>query len=829
MKNNKETEMDNILFIHNQNNVEVIPIVADDDEQSLMETEIPNELPILPLRNTVLFPGVVMPLTVGRKKSKQLINDVNNGSRLLGCTAQINSEIDNPSQDDLFETGTLARVLKIIEMPDKTISVIIQGLKRFNIVDMVATEPYFKAKATSLPELLPYEQENEFSALVSSVKDVALQIVKLNRAIPHEVSFAIQNIQRSIFLINFICSNSDIKLSDKQDLLEIDDIKERARKLLETLKKQIEQLRIKNDIEQKTKQEISQQQKEFLLQQQMKTIQEELGGSPIEKELKELKEQAKKKKWSKEIAEHFNKEANKLQFMNPAAGEYSVQLNYLKTMLEIPFGEFTNDNFDLKKAEKVLNEDHYGLDKVKDRILEHLSVLKLKGDMKAPILCLIGPPGVGKTSLGKSIARSLERKYIRMSLGGLRDESEIRGHRKTYIGAMPGRIIQNIKKAKSANPVFMLDEVDKVGNDFRGDPSSALLEVLDPEQNETFYDNYLEVDFDLSHTMFIATGNTMATINPALRDRMEIIYISGYIPEEKIEIAKRHLLPRQLKKHGLKKNQIRFDDNALKFIVESYTKESGVRNLEKQIAKVIRRIARKIATGEKHTNTIKTSHVKDILGFPKYYKEDYEGNELAGVVTGLAWTQYGGDILYIETSLSRGNGKLTITGNLGDVMKESATIALEYIKAHSDVLEIDPKLFDHWNVHLHVPEGAIPKDGPSAGITMATSIASAFTQRKIRMKTAMTGEITLRGRVMPVDGIKEKILAAKRSGITDIVLSKKNEKDIQEIKDIYTKGLRFHYVDTILDVLDFALLKQKVKKPRDISIPEQSSKNSSRE
>ncbi|MGM0649312.1 MAG: endopeptidase La, partial [Bacteroidota bacterium] len=814
----------NPLYLQDQQNAEVIPIVADEDEQSLMDTELPEELPILPLRNTVLFPGVVMPLTVGREKSKQLINDVNNGSRLLGCTAQKNSEIDNPAQKDLHETGTLARILKIIEMPDKTVSVIIQGLKRFNLVDIIATEPYFKAHTASLPELLPYEEDREFTALVSSVKDVALQIVKLNRAIPHEVSFAIQNIQRPTFLINFICANSDIKLAHKQDLLEIDDIKERATKLLEILNKQIEQLHIKNDIEQKARQEISQQQKEFLLQQQMKTIQEELGGSPMEKELKELKEKAKKKKWSKPIAEHFEKEADKLQFMNPAAGEYSVQLNYLKTMLEVPFGEFTKDSFDLKKAEKVLNEDHYGLDEVKDRILEHLSVLKLKGDMKAPILCLVGPPGVGKTSLGKSIARSLGRKYIRMSLGGLRDESEIRGHRKTYIGAMPGRIIQNIKKARSANPVFMLDEVDKVGNDFRGDPSSALLEVLDPEQNQTFYDNYLEVDFDLSHTMFIATGNTISTVHPALRDRMEIIHISGYIPEEKIEIAKRHLLPRQLKKHGLKENQISFEDNALKYIVEFYTKESGVRNLEKQIATVIRRIARKIATGEKATKKVKTGHVKDILGFPKYYKEDYEGNELAGVVTGLAWTQYGGDILYIETSLSKGNGKLTITGNLGDVMKESATIALEYIKAHSDVLNLDPELFNHWNVHLHVPEGAIPKDGPSAGITMAVSMASAFTQRKIRKNTAMTGEITLRGRVMPVGGIKEKILAAKRSGITEIILSEKNEKDVKEIKDMYKKGLRFHYVDTILDVLDFALLKQKVDKPRDISISEKEEK-----
>jgi ATP-dependent Lon protease len=816
-----KSEYDNFLELQGQDNADVIPIVANEDEESLMNEEIPEQLPVLPLRNTVLFPGVVMPLTVGRKKSKQLIDDVNNNSRLLGCVAQKDPEVDEPGEEDLFATGTLAKILKIIEMPDGTVSVIIQGLRRFEVLSYLKNDPYFVAETRALPELKPFEQDSEFVALVSSLKDVSLQIVKLNKSIPHEVSFAIQNIQRYTFLINFICSNSDVPPREKQDLLEIDDIKERGTKLLEILSKQIEHLRIKNDIEQKARKEISQQQKEFMLQQQMKTIQDELGGSPMEKELKSLKEKAKKKKWSKEIADHFEKEANKLQFMNPAAGEYSVQLNYLQTMLDIPFNEFTEDKFDLKFAEKVLNEDHYGLDKVKDRILEHLSVLKLKGDMKAPILCLVGPPGVGKTSLGKSVARSLGRKYVRMSLGGLRDESEIRGHRKTYIGAMPGRIIQNLKKAGSSNPVFILDEIDKVGNDFRGDPSSALLEVLDPEQNAQFHDNFLEVDYDLSHTMFIATSNTVATINPALRDRMEIIYISGYIPEEKKEIAKRHLIPRQLKSHGLKDGQLEFSDKALMHIIEGFTKESGVRGLEKQLAKVIRRIARKIALDEKVSDKVDLKQVKDILGYPKFIKENYEGNELAGVVTGLAWTAVGGEILYIETSLSRGNGKLTITGNLGDVMKESATIALEYIKAHSEVLDINPKLFDHWNVHLHVPEGAIPKDGPSAGITMAVSMASAFTQRKVRKNTAMTGEITLRGRVMPVGGIKEKILAARRIGITNILLSAKNENDVLEIKDMYKKGLKFHYVDTILDVLEFALLKEKVKDARDISCPKE--------
>ncbi|MFW5767380.1 MAG: endopeptidase La [Bacteroidota bacterium] len=816
----RKSEFEDMMDLQGQDHADVIPIVANEDEDSLMNTEIPENLPVLPLRNTVLFPGVVMPLTVGRKKSKQLVEDVNNSSQLLGCVAQKDPEVDEPGENDLFSTGTLAKILKIIEMPDGTVSVIIQGLRRFEVVNFVKSAPYFVAETRELPEFKPFDQDSEFVALVSSLKEVSLQIVKLNHAIPHEVSFAIQNIQPYSFLINFICSNSDIKPQDKQDLLEIDDIKERGTKLLEILSKQIEHLRIKNEIEQKARKEISQQQKEFMLQQQMKTIQEELGGSPMEKELKDLKEKGKKKKWSKEIAKHFDKEANKLQFMNPAAGEYSVQLNYLQTMLDIPFNEFTDDKFDLKRAETVLNEDHYGLDKVKDRILEHLSVLKLKGDMKAPILCLVGPPGVGKTSLGKSVARSLDRKYIRMSLGGLRDESEIRGHRKTYIGAMPGRIIQNIKKAGSSNPVFILDEIDKVGNDFRGDPSSALLEVLDPEQNSEFHDNYLEVDYDLSHTMFIATANTVSTISPALRDRMEIIYISGYIPEEKKEIAKRHLIPRQLENPGLKKEQLSFTDNALVRVIEGFTKESGVRGLDKQLAKIIRRIARKVAMDEKVPSKVDEKQVKEILGHPKYIKEGYEGNELPGVVTGLAWTSVGGEILYIETSLSRGNGKLTITGNLGDVMKESATIALEYIKAHSEVLDINPKLFDYWNVHLHVPEGAIPKDGPSAGITMAVSMASAFTQRKVRKNTAMTGEITLRGRVMPVGGIKEKILAAKRSGISDILLSRRNEKDIMEVKDMYKKGLSFHYVDSILDVLEFALLKEKVKDARDISCPD---------
>jgi ATP-dependent Lon protease len=817
MGHQKDKDLEALFFSKMQNNSEVIPIIADDDEEALSNTEMPKELPIIPLRNTVLFPGVVMPITVGREKSMKLIHDAYSGTKLIGCVSQKNAEIEEPKPEDLVNIGSLAKILKVIEMPDGTVSVIIQGQKRFEITNFVTTDPYFIANVRPLMELRPYEHDSEFVALVGSLKDIALNIVKLNQNIPHEVSFAIRSIQSSSFLINFICSNSDIELKDKQDLLEIDDIKERATKLLETLSKQVEMLKLKQEIQNKAKQEISQQQKEYLLHQQMKTIQNELGGNPMEQEINNLKEEAKKKKWADYVGKHFEKEVNKLQFMNPAAGEYSVQLNYLQTLLDIPWSERTDDNFDLKYAEEILDSDHYGLDKVKDRIIEHLAVLKLKGDMKAPILCLVGPPGVGKTSLGKSVARALGRKYVRMSLGGLHDESEIRGHRKTYIGAMPGRVIQNIRKVKSINPVFVLDEIDKVGSDFRGDPASALLEVLDPEQNREFHDNYLEVDYDLSNVMFIATANTTATINPALKDRMEMIDVSGYVQEEKIEIAKRHLIPKQLLAHGVEKNKISISDKAISNIVECFTKESGVRGLDKQMAKLIRQIAKRIAMDEPYPKTIKPEHLVDLLGNPKFFKEHYIGNEHAGVVTGLAWTPVGGDILYIETSLSRGKGNLAITGNLGDVMKESATIALEYIKSHADSLDIDNAVFDKWNVHMHVPEGAIPKDGPSAGITMAVSVASAFTQRKVKKNLAMTGEITLRGHVLPVGGIKEKILAAKRAGITDVIMSEINEKDIKEIPELYIKGLKFHYVKTILDVMDIALLKQKVQNAKPIT------------
>lgn len=791
---------------------DIIPIVTnffEDDEKDLKK--YPEELPILPLRNTVLFPGVVIPLTIGRDKSFQLIRSIQNNTKLFGAVSQKQAEVEEPKPEDLYLIGTVAEILKVIEMPDNTISVIIQGKKRFIIEDVFQTDPFYKAKVKYVPESKASTDDKNFAAIVSSLKDLSLKIVKLSASIPHEVSFAIKNIDNSSFLINFICSNSDIPPADKQKLLEIGDISKRAVKLLEYLSNQVQMLELKNDIQIKVKKELDKQQKEYLLHQQMKTIQQELGGGPAEQEKKDLEDRASKMKWSKEIKSHFDKELKKLDHLNPASAEFSVQINYLHTVLDLPWGEYTKDNFDLKRAKKILDEDHYGLDNVKDRILEHLAVLKLKGDLKSPILCLYGPPGVGKTSLGKSVARALGRKYVRMSLGGVHDESEIRGHRKTYIGAMPGRILQNIRKAKSSNPVFVLDEIDKVGSDFRGDPSSALLEVLDPEQNTEFHDNFLELEYDLSKVLFIATANNISTISPALRDRMELIDVSGYVVEEKVQIAKKHLIPKQFENHGINNLKIKIDDKALIKVVEGYTRESGVRSLDKNIATLARQIARKVGMDEEIPSIITENHIQEYLGHPKFIKEKHKDDDIAGVVTGLAWTAAGGEILYIETSLSKGKGNLTITGNLGDVMKESATIALEYIKSHADSLEIDNKVFENWNIHLHVPEGAIPKDGPSAGITMATALASAYTQRKVQKSIAMTGEITLRGKVLPVGGIKEKILAAKRAGIKEIILSEENEKDISEIKDIYIKDLKFHYVSTIIDVLNIALLKQKVK------------------
>ncbi|MDY0141554.1 MAG: endopeptidase La [Bacteroidales bacterium] len=812
----KNNDLFNLIQGNDEQDSGMIPIVTNIFNEDENDTIYPNEIPILPLRNTVLFPGVVIPLTIGRESSFKLIRSIQNGTKIFGAVSQKEAEIEDPTPSDLYKIGTIAEILKVIEMPDNTISVIIQGKRRFAIEEITQTDPFYKAKVNYVPENKQHENDKNFQAIVSSLKDLSLKIVKLSTSIPHEVSFAIKNIDNSFFLINFICSNSDIPPADKQKLLEIGDISKRAVKLLEYLSNQVQILKLKNDIQIKVKKELDKQQKEYLLQQQMKTIQQELGGGPAEQEKKELKERASKKKWIKEISTHFDKELKKLDHLNPASAEFSVQINYLHTMLDLPWSEYTKDNFNLKRAKKILDEDHYGLDKVKDRILEHLAVLKLKGDLKSPILCLYGPPGVGKTSLGKSVARALDRKYVRMSLGGVHDESEIRGHRKTYIGAMPGRILQNIRKAKSSNPVFVLDEIDKVGSDFRGDPSSALLEVLDPEQNTAFHDNFLEVEYDLSKVMFIATANTISTISPALRDRMELIDVSGYIVEEKLEIAKKHLIPKQFENHGIININIKIEDKAIVKIIEEYTRESGVRGLDKNIAKLSRRIAKKIGLEETLPEKIGEEQIYEYLGLAQFQKEKHIDEDIAGVVTGLAWTAVGGEILYIETSLSKGKGNLTITGNLGDVMKESATIALEYIKSHSDYLEIDNKIFESWNIHLHVPEGAIPKDGPSAGITMATALASAYTQRKIKKNIAMTGEITLRGKVLPVGGIKEKILAAKRAGINEIILSEENKKDISEIKDIYIKGVKFNYVSTIKDVLEIALLKQKVKDAKNL-------------
>ncbi len=793
-----------------------IPIIADGDDNELKNTEVPEILPVLPLRNTVLFPGVVLPITVGREKSLRLVKDVYQGNRLLGTIAQKDYTIDKPKAGDLYAIGTVAEILKILEMPDGSTSVIIQGKRRYRIQEVITEDPYFKAKVEPLNDLPPLN-DTEFSAIVGSLKDLSIKIAQFSANVPPEATFAVKNIENSTFLINFICSNTDIDVKDKQNLLEIEKIKERGIQAISYLVKEVQMMELKQDIQKKVKTDMDRQQREFMLNQQMKTIQDELGGNPVEQEINDLKAQARKKKWDEEVGKFFEKEVEKLSRLNPAAGEYSVQYTFCQTLLDLPWNEYTKDNFNLKHASKVLDQDHYGLEKVKERILEHLAVLKLKNDMKSPILCLYGPPGVGKTSLGKSVARALGRKYVRISLGGLNDESEIRGHRKTYIGAMPGRIIQNIKKAKSSNPVFILDEIDKVSKHFHGDPASALLEVLDPEQNAEFHDNYVEHDYDLSKVMFIATANTLNTIAPPLRDRLELIEVSGYLVEEKIEIAKRHLIPKQLENHGLKKTDVTFSKDILELIVDEHTRESGVRELDKKLAKVIRRVAKKIAFEEPYNKKLSKDDIREYLGVTEYSKERYQGNDFAGVVTGLAWTAVGGEILYVETSLSKGKGMLTLTGNLGDVMKESAMLAHEYLKAHAEVLELNAEVFSNWNVHVHVPEGAIPKDGPSAGVTMVTSMASAFTQRKVKKNLAMTGEITLRGKVLPVGGIKEKILAAKRAGITEIILSEENKKNLEEIKDIYLKGLKFHFVRTVMDVLDIALLKTKVDKPVNIS------------
>lgn len=789
-----------------EDSADFLPILGDEKEMLNDNTQIPDTLPILPLRNTVLFPGVIIPINIGREKSLKLIRDSYKQNAMIGVIAQQDTNTENPGLKDLYQIGTVASILKILEMPDGTTTAIIQGKKRFQLEDILYDDPYHVGKILPKKEEGVPENDPEYNAIAESLKDMAGKIVKYSSNIPNEAGFALKNIENMLFLINFISSNTDVDYQNKQELLEIDNLKQRAIKLLEILSKQVSLLELKNDIQKKVKTDIDKQQREYFLHQQMKTIQDELGGNPVDEEINELEELGNKKEWNDNVREIFTKELNKLRRLNPSAPDYSVQSNYLREMLELPWNHCSEDNLDLNHAKEVLDADHFGLEKVKERILEYLAVLKLKANMKSPILCLYGPPGVGKTSLGKSIAKAINREFVRMSLGGLHDESEIRGHRKTYIGAMPGRILQNIKKAGTSNPVFILDEIDKVGSDFRGDPQSALLEVLDPEQNGSFHDNFLDIDYDLSKVMFIATANDLSTIAGPLRDRMEIIEVSGYLMEEKREIAKRHLIPKQLENHGITAANISIPDEIIDMIIEKYTRESGVRSLDMTIAKIMRHVARKVAMSKKFTVTPDEAKIKEYLGSPIFSREEYQGNELPGVVTGLAWTAVGGEILYIESSYSKGKGHLSLTGNLGDVMKESATLALEYIKSHAKEIGIDEKMFEENDIHVHVPAGAVPKDGPSAGITMVTALVSSLTGRKVKKAIAMTGEITLRGKVLPVGGIREKILAAKRAGIKEIILCTENRKDIEDIKKEYLKGLKFHYVDSIKEVLEIALL-----------------------
>ncbi|MFN3783505.1 MAG: endopeptidase La [Spirosomataceae bacterium] len=793
-------------------NVEMIEIASPDEVMENTQN-LPEELPILPLRNTVLFPGIVIPVTVTRTKAIRLVKKAYKGDRTIGIISQVRQTKDEPSFDDLYKIGTIGSILKMIVLPDGNVTIILQGRRRFRVEEFVKEIPYITARVSYIEDFFPSQRKKEIKALVQSLKEAATQIMNLNIDLPRDAQTAISNIENPSFLIHFLSSNLTIDLAEKQLLLETLDGTEQAHKLLEHMMKEIQVLEIKRDIQSKASIDIDQQQREYYLRQQIKVLQEELGQDTPDQEVERLRMKGAKKKWKPEINEHFNKEMNKILRTNSMAPEYAVSMSYAELLVDLPWNEFTKDNFDLARAAKILDADHFGLRKVKERIIEYMAILKLRNDMKAPILCLYGPPGVGKTSLGKSIAKALGRQYVRMALGGVHDESEIRGHRRTYIGAMPGKIIQNINKSKSSNPVFVLDEIDKVARDMRGDPSSALLEVLDPEQNSAFKDNYLDVDFDLSKVLFVATANSLDTIQPALRDRMEIIEISGYTVEEKLEIAKRHLLPKQLKEHGLRTTDLKIGADAIRAIIEGYTRESGVRALEQKVGAVVRKMATYIAMDKPYKKTIKKEDIEEILGKSYFDTDEYEGNEMAGVVTGLAWTPVGGDILFIESNLSKGKGQLTLSGQLGDVMKESAVTALSYLKSHSDSLHIDYRVFQQYDLHIHVPQGAVPKDGPSAGITMLTSMASIFTQRKIKPNTAMTGEITLRGKVLPVGGIKEKILAAKRANIKDIIMCVKNRRDVEEIGEEYTAGLTFHYVQFVHEVLAIALLEEKVDVP----------------
>ena len=817
MSNQKIITLDNMSLHELDSEAELIPLLTPEDEEEMNNEDLPFDLAILPLRNTVLFPGVVIPITAGRDKSIKLINDANAAGKVIGVVSQKNEDVEEPTFSDIHKVGTVARILRVLKMPDGNVTVILQGKKRFQIDQMSTEEPYMRATIKEVEEKRPKKNDKEFSAIIDSVKELATAIIEESPNIPSEATFAIKNIGSHSFLINFVSSNMNLSVKEKQELLSINNLKDRALAALKLMNVELQKLELKNDIQSKVRFDLDQQQREYFLHQQIKTIQEELGGVSQEEEIEEMRQKAAKKKWDDKTQKHFEKELSKMHRMNPQAPDFGIQRNYLELFLELPWNHFSKDKFDLKAAQKVLDRDHFGLDEVKKRIIEHLAVLKLRNDMKSPILCLTGPPGVGKTSIGKSIAEALGREYVRISLGGLRDEAEIRGHRKTYIGAMPGRIIQSLKKAGTSNPVFVLDEIDKLSSSHNGDSSSALLEVLDPEQNNDFYDNFLELGYDLSKVMFIATSNNMSTIQPALRDRMEVIKMSGYTIEEKVEIARKHLFPKQLKEHGLTSKQLAIGRKQLEFIVEGYTRESGVRGLENKVAQVIRGAAKAVAMDEEYNLKITEADIVKALGAPKMQRDKSENNEVAGVVTGLAWTSVGGDILFIESLISKGKGTLTMTGNLGTVMKESATIALEYIKANAEILGLDPEMVAKYNVHVHVPEGATPKDGPSAGIAMLTSLVSVFTQKRIKKNLAMTGEITLRGKVLPVGGLKEKILAAKRANIKEIILCQENKRDIDEIKQEYLEGLTFHYVKEMSEVLAIAITNQDVKNAKVIA------------